>query len=356
MIAAPADMIDRPDFGHTGSMTDPYPWASSDPLAAALHTFRMSGSFYCRSELTAPWGLAMPALPGCLWFHVVTTGAAMLDVGGEPAVTLGPGVLALVPHGQGHDLRSAPGDRCRPILSLPREVVTPRYEVLRHGGGGAPTVMVCGAVTFDDPAGRDLLAQLPPVLRVEPGGSPQAEWLRATIGLMAAEAGAVRPGAETVITRLADVLVIQAIRDWLETSAEARTGWLGALRDPRVGPAIAMIHRDPGHPWTVARLADAVAMSRSSFAERFAAVVGEAPLTYVTRWRMRAAREALASDGATVAEVAARFGYGSEAAFGRAFRRATGVPPGAVRRGVRGSGVILSGSAIVPRDDSPDPI
>ena len=149
---------------------------------------------------------------------------------------------------------------------------------------------------------------------------------------MAAEARALRPGGEAVITRLGDILVIQAIRSWIETDPAARTGWLGALQDPQIGRAIAIIHRDPARPWTLASLADEVAMSRSAFAARFTELVGEPAMSYVARWRMHVALDALKEQGSTVAELASRLGYRSEAAFARAFKRVIGIPPGAVKR------------------------
>jgi AraC-like DNA-binding protein len=135
-----------------------------------------------------------------------------------------------------------------------------------------------------------------------------------------------------VITRLGDVLVIQAIRSWIETAPAARTGWLGALHDEQIGRALTLIHRDPARPWTVASLARELALSRSAFAARFTELVDEPAMRYVTRWRMQIAQSALESEGATVAELADRLGYRSEAAFARAFKRVTGTPPGAARR------------------------
>ena len=156
--------------------------------------------------------------------------------------------------------------------------------------------------------------------------------MQSTLRLMAAEAGELRPGGEAVITRLADILVVQAIRSWLETDPAAQTGWLGALQDRQIGRAIALIHRDPARPWTVASLARELAMSRSAFAARFTELVGEPAMQYVTRWRMQLALASLRDEGATVGELASRLGYRSEAAFARAFKRVVGVPPGAVRR------------------------
>ena len=156
--------------------------------------------------------------------------------------------------------------------------------------------------------------------------------MQSMLRLMAAEAGELRPGGEAVITRLGDILVIQAIRAWMEGDPGARTGWLGALQDPQIGRAISLIHRDPARDWTVASLADEVAMSRSAFAARFTELVGEPAMRYVARWRMNVALSALKEEGATVAELADRLGYRSEAAFSRAFKRVIGSSPGAARR------------------------
>jgi AraC-like DNA-binding protein len=303
-----------------------------DPLGEALHSLRMSGAFYCRSEFTEPWGLTLPPLPGYLWFHVVTSGRVSVDAGdGEPA-RLQTGDVALVTQGAGHRLGSDPAAPAPGILDLPREEISDRYEVLHHGGGGALTRMMCGAVRFDHPAARNLVALLPEIIYLDAAGTPDLIWMQSTLALMAAETKQMRPGGEAVITRLADVLIIQAIRWWMESDPSAQSGWLGALRDNQIGRALALIHGDPARAWTVATLADELAMSRSAFAARFSELVGEPVMAYVTRWRMRVAVNALRDEGATVAELAHRLGYRSEAAFARAFKRVTGVAPGAVKR------------------------
>jgi AraC-like DNA-binding protein len=308
------------------------PRPAPDPLGKALHALRMSGAFYCCSELTEPWGLTLPPLPDYVWFHVVTSGRVSIDVGdGEPASLHG-GDLALVTHGAGHRLGSDPAAPAPGILDLPREEVSDRYELLCHGGGGALTRLMCGAVRFDHPAARNLVALLPEIIYLDAASAPDVAWMQGTLGLIAAETKYLRPGGEAVITRLADVLVIQAIRSWMETDPSAQTGWLGALRDEHLGRALSLIHGDPARAWTVAALADEVAMSRSAFAARFTELVGEPVMQYVTRWRMRVAVNALRDEGATVAQVADRLGYRSEAAFARAFKRVTGAAPGSVKR------------------------
>jgi len=304
------------------------PFAPTDPLGEALHILRMNGAFYARSELTAPWGLTMPAMPGNLWFHVATTGSYQLEVGDGEVRTLAAGDLALVPHGEGHVLRSEPGAPAPGILDIDREVISERYEVLHYGGGGASATLICGAVRFDHPAARQLVQSLPPIIHVEAAGA----WMEGTLRLMAAEASELRPGGEAVITRLGDILVIQAIRSWIETDPAARTGWLGALQDRQIGRALTLVHREPARDWTVGSLAGEVAMSRSAFAARFTELVGEPAMAYVARWRMHIALTALRDEGATVGELADRLGYRSEAAFSRAFKRIIGVAPGAARQ------------------------
>jgi AraC-like DNA-binding protein len=314
-------------------MADPESPLAADPLGEALHFLRMRGFIYCRSLFTAPWGISLLAMEGHLWFHILTSGECRLETEGAEPELLGAGDIALVPHGEGHRLRSAPGVPVPWVHELDREYESGLYEIIHHGGGGEVTEMMCCAVTFDHPAGRNLVALLPRLIHVKAGpGSPSAEWLRSTLDLMAAEAGALRPGGETVVTRLADILLVQALRSWLEADPAAQSGWLGALRDRQIGRAIALIHRDPARDWTVASLARELAMSRSAFAARFTDLVGEPVMHYLARWRMQLALNSLREDSATVAELALRLGYRSEAAFSRAFKRIVGVPPGAVKR------------------------
>jgi AraC-like DNA-binding protein len=317
---------------------DAHPWPPPDPLGEALHFLRMNGAFYCRSELTAPWGMTLHAMPGFLWFHVVTNGRVLIEVGDAHSIWLQPGDLALVPHGNGHRLSSEPGVAAPGIFELDREQPSDRYEILRHGAGGAPTTLFCGAVRFDHPAARNLVGILPETIHIDAADTPRASWMQSVFRLMAVEAREFRPGGEAVITRLADILVIQAIRAWIETAPAARSGWLGALQDPQIGRALALIHRDPARAWTVASLASELAMSRSSFAARFTELVTEPAMHYVTRWRMYVAQNALETEGATVGELADRLGYRSEAAFARAFKRVVGSPPGAVRQAAAAGG------------------
>jgi AraC-like DNA-binding protein len=309
-------------------------WAPVDPLGEALHYLRRSGTFYCRSELTAPWALALPPMQG-LSFHVVTSGRCWLEMEGSEPRRLEPGDLVLLPHGEGHRLSAEPGSPAVPLADVLQEHVSGRYAILRHGGGGPATELVCGAVRFDHPAAHHIVRLLPKVMHVESGWSSHlgmTDWMQSALRLMAAEAKELRPGGETIITRLADILIIQAIRAWIERDPAAQTGWLAALQDKRIGRAIALIHRDPSRQWSVASLASVVAMSRSGFAARFTELVGEPAMQYVTRWRMLVAQTWLSEDDAALSGMEARLGYQSKAAFSRAFKRIIGTSPGAVRR------------------------
>jgi AraC-like DNA-binding protein len=262
-------------------------------------------------------------------FHVVTEGGCLLEVEGETH-SLSAGDLALVPHGRGHVLRSSPEAVVAGRADLlPQDYLGEHYSVLRIDGGGASSRLVCGVVEPERPGAAHLLDLLPPVLLVEAGTGGQAGWLSVLLGMIADEVRHDRPGAEAVVTRLADLVVVQAIRSWLDTGGTG-PGWLRALRDPEVGRAVALVHREPGAAWTLDRLAREARMSRSAFAARFTELAGEPALRYVTRWRMHLATVALGR-GARVSELAGTLGYDSEAAFSRAYKRVTGVPPSTAR-------------------------
>jgi AraC-like DNA-binding protein len=219
------------------------------------------------------------------------------------------------------------------VHDLPFDRVGGHALLLRHGGDGARTVLACGGVRFEDPAAHPLVALMPDVLHIRASDDGQGNLLRQMLDAMGTEALNPRPGGTTVMLRLADILVIHAVRSWLDSGAEERTGWLGALRDPQVGRALVLMHRQPERDWTVATLAAGVHMSRSVFSDRFTALVGAPPLLYLTRWRMHLASRWLREERTSLAEVASRLGYESEPSFSRAFKRHIGVAPGAVRRG-----------------------
>lgn len=304
-----------------------------DRLARVLYSLRMRSTFYCHAELSAPWTLEMPAIVDSVSFHVVTAGASWIRLPGAEPLELRAGDLALVPHGLGHELLSAPeGPRGPRVDLLPQSYVTEHYSVLRHGGDGRAAQLICGIVSFDDPAARELMRGLPTVLVVHGDGAGTSSSIRDTLRLMADELSHLQPGGEVVASRLADVLVVQAIRAWLTTGLDGATGWLHALGDERIGAVLETIHARPGHAWTLDRLAQVAAMSRSSFSAHFTELVGEAPIKYLTRWRMNIAQSRLLAEDISATQLATDLGYHSEAAFHRAFTRIIGRTPGSVRR------------------------
>jgi len=303
----------------------------NDPLGEALHLLRLTGSFYCRSELTAPWGVALPQFDGCMIFHIVTAGRCWLEIEGEKSRLLQPGSLTLVPHGHKHSMRSDPQEETVPLFDIPSDQISDRYEIMRHGGGGELTHLTCCVAHFDHVAGQQLLELLPKVLHISGWENEDDSWLQSTLRFIAREAKALRPGGETVITHLADILIIQAIRAWIDTAPEANQGWLAALRDEQIGRALAIMHREPEKEWNVEHLAKRVGMSRSGFSARFTHLVGVSAMRYLTQWRMQLARSQLLETSDSLSILADRLGYQSEAAFCRAFKRVFGVSPGSIR-------------------------
>ena len=271
-------------------MDAPDPFPPADPLGEALHFLRMNGAYYCRSELTAPWGLTLPPMPGYLWFHVVTSGRIWLETEDEEQGWIQLGDLALVPHGDGHVLRSEPGAPAPGILDLEREPVSDRYEILRHGEGGAPTGLICGAVRFAHPAAGNLIEILPsddPHRGVQLAQAGVDAEHAATDGLRGRRAPARRRGR--------DHAPRGHPRDpgdpGLDRERSGRAdgaGWERSRTHRSAAPSRTSIATPLGN-WTVASLAHELAMSRSAFAARFTELVGEPVMSYVARWRMHVA-------------------------------------------------------------------
>lgn len=301
-----------------------------DPLGETLYLLRLNGSLYCQSELFAPWGMEMPAMPGKMMFHIVTSGNCWLSVEGHAKVHLPAGSLALVPKGQGHYIFSDDGVDCDHLFDIPVTQISERYEFLRHGGNGQHTALLCGVMSFDQIEGGKLVDQLPSVIHLNHSNTELGSWLEQSIRFISAEALEKKAGGETIMAHLADIIVIQAIRHWIEQTPEAQQGWLGALRDPKLGKALTAIHSSPSAPWTVDELAKTAGMSRSGFSARFTDTVGMSVKHYLTHWRMHLAKAKLQSKVTPLGDLAEELGYQSEAAFSRAYKRIMGESP--VRR------------------------
>jgi AraC-like DNA-binding protein len=301
-----------------------------DTLSEILQDLRIVGGAYCRSTLRSPWGMAIPAQRGAV-LHFVAEGGAWLGIGDGEWTELRAGDMVLLPQGADHVLADTPNRATQAACSLHREAIGERIARISSGGTGPSTLLFSCVVSVAEPAFHPLLELMPPFLVIRVDHCHDSA-LPALVFTMAEEVAAQRVGAATVLARLADVLVARVIRAWVEHECPITTGWIAAMRDPHLGRALAAIHRDPGHPWSVESLAAVAGSSRSMFSERFTTVVGMAPGRYLAHWRMHIAQSWLRSDGLTVSEVAARLGYESEAAFSRAFKRVVGVPPSTLRR------------------------
>jgi AraC-like DNA-binding protein len=303
-----------------------------DIIADWLSAARVSGTLFSRSELASPWGLEYPAAPR-IAFHIVSRGQAGLRLTGRGPITpVGQGDIVLIANGQGHELLSGPDAKVVNLLGhLAAHPLGPD-RTIRLGGTGAQTVLLCGAYSLDISNAGPLLSILPPVVHLGAEDS-QASTVQATVQLLNQEMAPGSTAGETVIARLVDLLLIYVLRAWSRTRTKVDTNWLAAIHDPQLGCALARVHAEPARDWTVEGMAGEAGLWRSAFAKRFTALVGEAPLAYLTRWRLTSAARLLADTALPVATIAARVGYTSEFAFNRAFSRIKGLPPGKWRAG-----------------------
>ncbi len=303
-----------------------------DALTEVLQTTYLQSHFVGRAELSTPWGIEVSQQKHAA-FHIVMQGSCWLDVDGlQQSVWLKAGDLVVIPQGHGHSIRS---DRHTQAIML-EELLAKRPpdsdNVLSFGGAGSKTILACGYFYFEDWDNNPLLAALSPLIVIQGEDGRAVEWLEATLQFIACETTSNRPGAQTVITRLCDVIFIQAVRAFIANLPEGEGCWLQALKDPSISLAIGLIHRYAEKPWTVAKLAEQVCMSRSAFASRFKHLVGDAPLQYLTRVRMRKAVSLLKHSQDNLTKVAQKVGYESEAAFSKVFKRCMGQSPGEYRR------------------------
>lgn len=322
-----------------------------DVLTDALESIYARSALFGRLDLTAPWGLAFdgPPEPG-LAFFVLTRGAAVLESEDQPPRWLSGGDFVLVRKNVKRSLRDSLETPVVPasdaLKSCPHQQNCQPGGVFRYGGGGALTTVIGGRIEVENFAHNPLLRSLPPVIHVHGEQGTPVSWLETTLQFISSEMASGQPGASTVVTRLVDVLLVQAIRTHLARSSNGGS-WFRALIDPQIGRALSLIHEQPGAPWTVQRLAEHVAMSRSAFSARFSELVEEPPLTYLTRWRMARATRMLHTTSASLSEVASLVGYDAEAAFSKAFKRWNGVAPGEYRRQHQRAGTALFAAASV---------
>ncbi len=334
---------------------------SRDTLSDLLRAVRLRGALFYYIEGADPWVAEAPAsreiipaiLPGAdhlIEFHGVARGSCWAGIAGESPVRLDEGDMVLFPQGDAHVVSSAPGMRARGGVDMaaynaPRPPQLP-FTLDMHdadaapardaNGGSEPATIVCGFLGLDARPFNPLLAALPRVLRVPGLAGGGNAWAANLLRTVADESNRKRPGGEAVLERMSEMLFIEALRQYADSLPPGQTGWLAGLRDPAVGRAMALLHEQPGEPWTIERLADGAALSRSALHERFVHFLGQPPMQYLAQWRMQLAAGRLRDSDAKVLEIALDVGYENETAFARAFRRAVGESPAAWRRARRG--------------------
>jgi AraC-like DNA-binding protein len=318
---------------------------SADPLSDVLKTVRLTGAVFFDVVARAPWVAEQPAphtilpkvLPGAghlISYHVVTEGRCFANIVGHESIPVEAGEVVVFTRGDAHVMASSPGMRAEPspaIMYVDGAVNQPFFATL---GADGPIVarLVCGFLACDAAPFNPLLDNLPAIIKVAARENAETHWLGEFIHVAKAESAGKRAGGESVLARLSELMFIEVVRRHLASLPAEQTGWLAGLRDPFVGRALSLIHARASHDWTIEDLAREVGLSRSVLAERFTTFVGIPPMQYLGKWRMQIATGLLNSGQTNIASVAAEVGYGSEAAFSRAFKRIVGASPSEHRR------------------------
>lgn len=334
MTETPKAMTETPD----PTITD----ASPTPLETALNGLQLDGAIFFRSEFTEAWAFASPQAGGemaqalrpgaerLIMFHIVAAGSCWVAGPDGERHWADEGDVIVLPYGDPYEMGGAEGATSVPIFSLLAPPPWSTLPVLRHGDGGERTDVVCGYLHSNDPLFDPRMRVFPSVFVVRLTGGPAARWLRASIEYALAISSGTIP-AEPASTRLPELLLIEMLRLHLASTPSAEHGWVNALRDPVLAPALACLHANPERDWTVPELAHEAAVSRSLLDQRFREVLGLSPIRYLTEWRMHLAVELLSSSDLGVGQVARRVGYDSQEAFSRAFKRRMGAAPTAWR-------------------------
>lgn len=318
-----------------------------DALSDVLRVAHLTGGVFLRAEFFAPWCIMSRLTPEhcspvlgpashMMIFHYVAEGDLHIQIEGEREEGLiETGEVVLLPRNDVHLMGSD--------LSLPavpgKQVIRPPRDgglfSIHHGGTGSCTRMVCGFLGCAGTEGNPVISSLPPLLRVKLKQGGAAEWIRSTFQYAAEEVSAGRPGSETVLAKVSELLFVEAVRRYVEELPDGSTGWFSGLRDPHVARALTVLHRDITRHWTVDDLGREVGMSRSALADRFIRLIGVPPMHYLATWRMQVATQRLRNTSDSLAQVAEAVGYESEAAFSRAFKKAFGTAPATWRRSNR---------------------
>jgi AraC-like DNA-binding protein len=315
-----------------------------DALSEALNAVRMTGAIFFHAECAAPWGFAVPSVaqvqhvlsPGTerlVNYNLMTEGRAVARFSDGTEVTLQPGDLTILPHGDAHTVSNgSPRTFIIDSTASLADNLRGNPSMMRFGEGGEITRFICGFFGCERSADRLFLAGLPRLIRINLRESPGSAWLETAIRHLVSEAESDRPGRSILLSRMAESLFIEALRCYMEQLPSDQTGWLAGARDPVVGGILALLHHDPAKNWTLDELASAVGSSRSVIAKKFDRFIGDSPMAYLTRWRLELGARQLRASAKPVIQIAAEVGYESEAAFNRAFKRTFGLPPAQYRR------------------------
>lgn len=316
---------------------------SMDVLSEVLRVVKLKGALFFNGEFSAPWCLSEPrsnALvshlsPGAghlILYHFLTEGRAYAELSDGRREELTTDDVVIFPHGDDHILGNGPPEKPVDAVKRFEKNLSQGLKLVSFGGGGEISRFVCGFMTCEPRLSEVFLAGLPKMLKVHIGNEPSGQWLKNSIRFSVGEADGSNAGSELVIAKLSEVLFVETLRRYIGALPPDQTGWLAGARDPIIGQALALLHKEPAHQWTVSGLARRVGLSRTRLAERFRHFLGETPMAYLAQWRLRLGAEILQSTEDSVAEVAAAVGYGSEAAFNRAFKREFNSPPSQFRR------------------------
>ena len=313
-----------------------------DVLSEVLRVVKLEGALFFNAEFSAPWCLSSsrttdiahylsPAAGHLIIYHFLTEGRAYARLPDGRREELIAGDVVIFPHGDAHFLGNG---SAKPVDSFQTFAKnwSKGFKVARFGGGGEITRFVCGYMACDPRLSEVLLASLPPMLKVHVVEQPSGKWLEQSIRFSVGEENGSNAGSGLVLAKLAELLFVETLRCYINALPPDETGWLAGVRDPVIGGALAVLHKDPSHPWTISELARKVGLSRTRLAERFRHFLGESPMAYLAQWRLKLGAEILESSDDSVAQVAAAVGYGSEASFNRAFKRAFDSPPAQFRR------------------------
>ena len=301
-----------------------------DTLSLILNDIRLHGAVFRESQMSSPWSVRLHT-PGLTSFHIVTRGEAWLLRATAEPLRLQAGDIVTLPSGIEHRVQDDPATRITPHDLMP-DLSGLHAEPVRLGGNGPGTELLSGHYRFDIDLARPLITALPEVMHQRSVAGAPPLWLRIGLQFLAQETATTLPGQQVIINRVADILLVEALRDHVASLPEGAGNWLLALRDSALSSALAAMHQAPDRDWTVPELAEIAHLSRSAFAERFTQIMGQPPLTYLTEHRMRLAAWKLTQTRLSLAQIAAQVGYASEAAFSQAFKRAQGQSPSAFRK------------------------